>query len=107
MGEVGGAAAEHPHPGALLGARLHRLDPRLVDRQRQAAAPFGEDLGELAAVGQGAGEDALGDRRVEQLRSPAHCFGFFPATSISLPAATKSSPPATESAAWSSARPPV
>ncbi len=107
VGEVGRAAAQHPHPGSLFGAGLHRLDPRLVDRQGQAAAPFGEDLGELAAVGEGAGDDPLGNRRVEQLRSVTHCFGFFPATSISRPAATKSSPPISESPAWSSARPPL
>ena len=61
MGEVGGAAADHADPGALLGAGLHRLDPRLVDRHREPAAPLGEDLGELARRGERPGEDALGE----------------------------------------------
>ena len=67
MGEVGGGAVDDADAGALLGARLDRLDPRLVDRHRQPAAPFGEDLGEAAAVGEGAGEDAGGEVLVEQL----------------------------------------
>src|SRR4029077_10566917 len=107
VGEVGGAGAQPPPAGPLFGAGLDRLDPRLVDRQGQAGAPFGEQLGELAAVGESAGEDALGNRRGEQPLPPTHGFGRFPATSISLPAATKSSPPAVGTAAWSLARPPA
>ena len=34
VGEVGGGAVDDADPGALLGARLDRLDPRLVDRHR-------------------------------------------------------------------------
>ena len=41
VGEVGGGAVDHADPGALLGARLDRLDPRLVDCQRHPAPPFG------------------------------------------------------------------
>ena len=66
VGEVGGDALDDADPGALLGARLDRLDARLVDRHRQPAAAFGEDLGEATAVGESAGEDALGDPLVEQ-----------------------------------------
>jgi hypothetical protein len=99
VGEVGGGAAEHPDPGALPGAGLHRFEPRLVDRHRQPGRALGEDLGELAAVGERLGENALGDLRLDQTRAAAHAFARFPATSISRPAATKSSPPDVESAA--------
>ena len=102
VGEVGGAVGDDPHTGALLGAGLDGLDPRLVDRHREPAPPFDEDLGEVPAVGQRPGEDALGDRGFDQL---AHPFDRFPATSISRPAATNSSAPATESSAWSLLRP--
>ncbi len=102
VGEVGGGAADHADPGARRRARLHRFDPRLVDRHRQPGVAFGEDLGEVAAVGERRGEHALGYLGVDQL---AHGFGRFPATSIRRPAATKSSAPASESPAWSLARP--
>src|ERR1700750_3021842 len=52
VGEVGGGAVDDAHAGSLLGARLHRLDPPLVDRQRLAGAAFGEHLGEATAVGE-------------------------------------------------------
>ena len=98
VGEVGGVAVDHAHPGALLGAGLDRLDPRLVDRQRQPAAPFGEDLGEAAAVGERAGEHALGDVLVDQLAHArrSSCFASRRPRSA-RPAATKSSAPLLES----------
>ena len=83
VGEVGGAAAEHPHPGALLGARLHRLDPRLVDRHRQAARGVRRrprrSRRRWPAPGRGRA------RRRSGSISAAHGFGRFPATSISRP----------------------
>ena len=102
MGEVGGAAVDHAHSSTLLGTGLDRLDPRLVDRHREAVTAFGEDLGEAAAVGQRPRQDALGDGGIEQL---AHGFARFPATSIRRPAATNSSAPLVESSAWSALRP--
>ena len=102
VGEVGGVAVDDADAGALLGAGLDRLDPPLVDRQRLAAAAFGEDLGEAAAVGERPGQRPLGERLVDR---PAHRFGFFPATSIRRPAATNSSAPLRESWAWSALRP--
>ncbi len=65
----------------------------------EPGAAFGEDLGEVAAGGERASEDALGDVRVDQ--ALAHAFAFVPATSIRRPAATNSSAPESESAAWS------
>ena len=103
MGEIGGAASDHPDPGALLRAGLDRLDPGLVDREAEARAALGEDLGELAPRGEGPREHAFGDVLVDQL---AHGRPF-PATSIKRPAATKSSLPSAESDAWSAARPPA
>ena len=87
---------------APSGTGLDRLDPRLVDRDREAVAAFGEDLGEAAAVGERPRQDALGNGAVDQL---THAFGRFPATSIRRPAATNSSAPAVESSAWSALRP--
>src|SRR5207253_8598700 len=102
VGEVGGAAVDDANARPLLGARLDRLDPGLVDRHRLAAPAFGEDLGKAAAVGESPREHPLGDGLVEQL---AHPFSLLPATSIRRPAATNSSAPLRESWAWSALRP--
>ena len=77
-------------PAPSCSARLHRFDPRLVDRHRQPGVAFGKDLGELAAVGQRRGQHALGHLGLDQ-PADAHGLGRFPATSIRRPAATKSS----------------
>src|SRR6185312_15525899 len=97
-----------PHPGALLGRRLDRLQPRLVDRHRQPLAAFGEDLGEAAAVGERAGEDALGDLRLDQPSARvahARLRRALPATSTRRSAAAKRAIPSLLSIPWSAARP--
>ena len=100
MGEVGGAVLDHANPGPLLAAALHALDPRLVDRHRQPPAALRVELGELAAVGQGPGDDRAGQFLGDQF---AHlvCRLGLPAMPISSAAAAKSSPPAPLSAAKS------
>ena len=75
-------------------AERRRGQSLTIDEQRIESVQSGAE--------EGAGEDALGDPLVEQL---AHPFGFFPATSISRPAATKSSAPLWVSWAWSALRP--
>src|ERR1700760_892066 len=95
VGEVGGGAVDDAHAGAPIGARLHRLDPPLVHRQRLAGAAFGEPLGEAAAVGECALEHAGGEVLVDQL---GHLVRPFPVRSMIAAAATKSSAPVEESA---------
>ena len=67
VGEARHLAVDHPDAGAALAARLRALDPRLVDREGEAAALLAEELGEVAAVGERALEHSLPRR----LRRPA------------------------------------
>ena len=52
VGEVGRPVLDHPQPGPLLGTRDDILDPRFVDAHLQASAALGEQLRELAPVGE-------------------------------------------------------
>ncbi len=104
MGEVGGGAVDDADAGTLLGARLDRLDPLLVDRQRLAGTAFGEHLGEASAVGERPVEHSRGELLVDQL---GHLLRPFSVRSMIAAAATKSSAPVAESAGNSPDRPPA
>ena len=60
---VGAVAAREPHPEARLAAARGALDAPVFERESERAAVFDEDLGEVAAVAQGAA-----DGGVEQVR---------------------------------------
>ena len=102
VGEVGGAAADHPHPGALGRPPPAPLRPATRRSPSSARRCVRRRPRRSRRRWRAPGEDALGDLGLDQL---AHGFGRFPATSIKRPAATKSSAPASESPAWSLARP--
>ena len=101
VGEVGRLADDHAHAGAALGAALHALDPRLVDRQAKAGALLAEDLGEVAAVLERALDDAGGQLCLDQRRAAVSVISVADppsrAASITFAAARNSARPASVS----------
>ena len=63
---VGRLAADHAHAGAALAAALRALHAAVVERDREAVASLGVQLGEVAAARQRALQHARGEPGVDQ-----------------------------------------
>ena len=59
----------HAHARAALATALGALDAAVVERDREAVAGLGVELGEVAAARQRAFEHALGERGIDEARS--------------------------------------
>ena len=59
MAIEGRVAQQHPHVGAALAAGLRALHALVVEREREAVAVLGVELGQVAAAPQRAGEHPL------------------------------------------------